>query len=95
VVQKKIRIQEINLQTDNIIVNPLSVILGQIKLNTPVNANIRIVLTEADINYALTSDMISGLVKKFRLNVDGEIVSFEPSGMQILLTGDGKLEFQG
>ncbi|WP_228371774.1 DUF2993 domain-containing protein [Trichormus azollae] len=95
VVQKKIRIQEINLQTDNIIVDPLSVILGQIKLNTPVNANIRIVLTEADINYALTSDMISGLVKKFRLNVDGEIVSFEPSEMQILLTGDGKLEFQG
>ena len=94
-VQKKIRIQEINLQTDNIIVDPLSVILGQIKLNTPVNANIRIVLTEADINYALTSDMISGLVKKSRLNVDGEIVSFEPSEMQILLTGDGKLEFQG
>jgi hypothetical protein len=39
--------------------------------------------------------MISGLVKKFRLNVDGEIVSFEPQEMQILLTDDGKLEFQG
>ncbi len=75
---EKIRIQEINLQTDNIIVYPLSIILGQIKLNTPVNGNIRIVLTEADINYALTSDMISHLVKKFSLNVDGEIVSFKP-----------------
>jgi hypothetical protein len=89
------RIQEINLQTDNIIVDPLSVILCQIKLNTPVNANIPIVLTEADINYALTSEMISNLVKKFSLNVDGEIVSFEPQEMQILLKSDGKLEFQG
>jgi hypothetical protein len=89
------RIQEINLQTDNIIVDPLSVILCQIKLNTPVNANIPIVLTEADINYALTSEMISRFVKKFSLNVDGEIVSFEPQEMQILLKGDGKLEFQG
>jgi hypothetical protein len=89
------RIQEINLQTNNIIVDPLSVILCQIKLNTAVNANIPIVLTEADINYALTSEMISNLVKKFSLNVDGEIVSFEPQEMQILLKSDGKLEFQG
>ncbi|MBK1990626.1 DUF2993 domain-containing protein [Sphaerospermopsis aphanizomenoides BCCUSP55] len=95
VVQKKIRVQEINLQTDNIAVDPLSVILGQIKLNAPVNANIRLVLTEADINYALTSEIIAGLVRKFNLNVDGEMVSFEPQEMQIFLPGDGKLEFKG
>ncbi|WP_413171980.1 DUF2993 domain-containing protein [Anabaena azotica] len=95
VVQQKIRVQEINLQTDNIVVDPLSVILGQIKLNAPVNANIRIVLTEADINYALTSEIVNRLVKKFKLNVDGEIVNFEPQEMHIFLPGDGKLEFQG
>ncbi|WP_016950085.1 DUF2993 domain-containing protein [Anabaena sp. PCC 7108] len=95
VVQDKIRVQDLKLQTDSISINPLSVILGQLKLNEPVNANIRIVLTEADINDALTSEVIYSWVRKFHLNVDGEIVSLEPEEMQVFLPDDGKLEFKG
>ncbi|MBD2567551.1 DUF2993 domain-containing protein [Anabaena lutea] len=95
VVQDKIRVQDIKLQTDSISINPLSVIFGQLELNEPVNADIRLVLTEADINNALTSEVIYRWVRQFQLNVDGEIVSFEPEEMQVFLPGDGKLEFKG
>jgi hypothetical protein len=95
VIQENLRVQEIELQTDSVAINPLSAIFGEIKLNQPVNAIARIVLTEADINSALTSDMISGLLQNLELNVDGEIVSFEPRHTQILLPGDGKIEIKG
>ncbi|MDB9373071.1 DUF2993 domain-containing protein [Nodularia sphaerocarpa] len=93
VIQKNIRVQEIQLQTDNIAINPLSAIFGQIELNQPVNAVARIVLTKTDINLALTSELIRSLVKNFPLNVEGEIISFEPQQIDIFLPGDDKIGF--
>lgn len=93
--EHNLRVQEIKLQTDNIAINPLNALFGQIKLNEPVNAIAHIVLTEADINRALTSKFIFSLVKSLELNVDGEIVSFEPQQTQVILAGDGKIEISG
>lgn len=95
VIQENLRVQEIEVQTDSVAINPLSAIFGEIKLNQPVNAIARIVLTEADINSALTSEMIRGLLQNLELNVDDEIVSFDPQHTQILLPGDGKIEIKG
>ncbi|MBD2293531.1 DUF2993 domain-containing protein [Anabaena sphaerica FACHB-251] len=95
VIKEKIRIQEIKVQTDSIAVNPLSAILGQIQLDEPVNAIARVVMEEADINSALSSDMIRSLVHKFKLNVDGKSVRFEPQEMQVYLPAEDILEFKG
>ncbi|MCX7596717.1 MAG: DUF2993 domain-containing protein [Fischerella sp.] len=92
---KDIRVQEINLQTDHIAINPLSAIFGQIELNQPVNTTARLVLTEADINRALTSNFILSKIQRFDLNVDGEIISLLPQKIQIYLPGNGKLQFDG
>ncbi|KZL50660.1 hypothetical protein A2T98_06315 [Nodularia spumigena CENA596] len=93
VIKPDIRVQEIKLQTDNVSINPLSAIFGQIELNEPVNAVARIVLTKTDINLALTSELIRSLVENFPLNVDGEIIKFEPQHTDIFLPGDGKIGF--
>lgn len=93
--EHNLRVQEIKLQTNSIAINPLSALFGQIKLNEPVNAVARIVLTEADINHALTSELSFSLVKSLELNVDGEIVSFEPQQTQVILAGEGKIEVRG
>lgn len=91
VIQKNIRVQEIQLQTDNITINPFRAILGQIELNQPVKTVARIVLTKTDINLACTSDLIRSLVEKITLNVDGEIICFAPQNITIFLPGDGKI----
>ena len=93
VIKPDIRVQEIQLQTDNIAINPLSAIFGQIELNEPVNAVARIVLTKTDINLALTSELIRSLVENFPLNVDGEIATFKPQHTDIFLPGNGKIGF--
>ena len=72
-----IRVQEITLQTDNIAINPLSALFGQIELSQPVNATVRIVLTEEDINRALSSDAILSQMPTYELNVDGENCQLE------------------
>ncbi|MDF5713913.1 MAG: DUF2993 domain-containing protein [Rhizonema sp. NSF051] len=90
-----IRVQEITLQTDNIAVNPLSALFGQIELSQPVNATVRIVLTEEDINRALSSDSILSQMPTYELNVDGEIVSLKPQEIQIQLPSDRQMGFTG
>ncbi|MDZ7962411.1 MAG: DUF2993 domain-containing protein [Aulosira sp. DedQUE10] len=95
VFQKDIRVQEIKVKTDSVAVNPLSAIFGQIELNEPVNAIARIVMTVADINHALSSDLIRSQSQKWDLNVDGEIVNFNLQKIQVSLPGSGKIEFRG
>ncbi|QLE40666.1 DUF2993 domain-containing protein [Nostoc sp. C052] len=95
VIQQDIRVQEIKLQTDSIAINPFSALFGQIELNEPVNAIARIILTELDINTALYSDFVRNQMQNFELNVDGEIISFEPEEIQVFLPGDDKIEFRG
>lgn len=90
-----IRVQEITLQTDNIAVNPLSALFGQIELNQPVNATVRIVLKEEDINRALSSDSILSQIPTYELNVDGEIVSLKLQEIQIQLLSDRQMGFTG
>jgi len=89
VIQKDIRVQELQLQTDKVHINPLSALFGEIKLNSAVNAAARIVLKEADINRALSSEYVRSKMPKFDLNVDGKIVCFEPQQIEMFLPGDG------
>jgi hypothetical protein len=95
VIQEDIRIQEIKLQTDAIAINPLSALFGQIKLDRAVNAIAQIILTEADINRALSSEFIRSQMQNLQLDIDGEIVSFEPQEIQVFLPEAGKMEFRG
>ncbi|MFN6568758.1 DUF2993 domain-containing protein [Dendronalium sp. ChiSLP03b] len=95
VIREDIRVQEIKLQTDSIAINPLSALLGQIKLDEPVKALARIILTETDINRTLSSDFTRSLGINFDVNVDGEIVNFESQKIQVFLPGDDQIEFRG
>ena len=92
---KGIRVQDLKLQTDSIAINPFSALFGQIKLNQPVNATVRLVLKEADINRALASDIVHDQMPKFDLNVDGEIVSLKPQEIQIHLPEENQMKFTG
>lgn len=93
VMQKDIRVQEMELHTDSIAINPLSALFGQIELNQPVDATARLVLTEPDINRALDSDYIRSKIPNLELNVLGQTAIIEPLQMELHLPGDGKMIF--
>ncbi|MEP0778273.1 DUF2993 domain-containing protein [Microcoleus sp. ZQ-A2] len=61
VMQKDIRVQEMEVQTDRIAIDLLRTIFGQVELEKPLDATARVVLTEQDLNRALDSDYIRQL----------------------------------
>lgn len=93
VMQKDIRVQEMELHTDKIDINPLSVLFGHVELNQPIDANGRIVLTEPDINRALNSNYVLGKAQDFNLDVDGQTVTVAMQQMELKLPGGDKMVF--
>lgn len=94
VLQKDIRVQQMELSTDKIDINPFSALLGQVEFNQPVQANARLVMIEEDLNRALNSEYVLNQAK-FDLDVDGEKVSLGMQQMQLTLPGSNKMVFDG
>ncbi|MBE9215637.1 DUF2993 domain-containing protein [Plectonema cf. radiosum LEGE 06105] len=91
-----IRLSEIQLQTDDIDINPLKVLFGEVELNHPVNAETRIVIKEADINQALKLDLVRNLLQRFlTFEAETSTVSMYPQNLQLRLPGNSKIEIEG
>lgn len=95
VMQKDIRVQEMEVHTDRIAIDLLRTIFGHVELETPLDATARVVLTEQDLNHALNSDYIRSQFPSLELNVQGQIITLEPQQLNIHLSGDGKIGFSG
>lgn len=95
VMQKDIRVQEMEMQADGIAINPLSAVFGDLKLSQPAGAIVRLVMAEQDINRALNSNYVRSKLEPILLNVEGKIVSLELQQMEIYLPGEGKIECSG
>lgn len=96
IVKDEIQIQEVEIQTDQISVDPLSMLLGKIRLSEPIDTHLRLVLSESDLNQNMNSDYVKGFLKPIELNVDGEIISLElqpPFGIRLL--NNNKMRFTG
>jgi len=91
-----IRLSEIQLQTDDIDINPLKILFGEVELNQPINADTRIVLKEADINQALKLDLVRNLLHEFlTFHTEKSIVSIYPKNIQFRLPGNNKIIIEG
>lgn len=95
VMQKDIRVHELELHADSIAIDLLSALLGEIELNEPVEATARIVLKEYDINRALKSDSIRRKFPTLELNVEGQVITIEPQHLEVHLPGGNKIGFRG
>lgn len=93
VMQKDIRVQEMELHTDSVGINPLSALFGQIELNHAVDATARIILTEEDINRALNTDYVRSKIPELKLKVEGQTAIIKPQHMEIHLPSEGKMIF--
>ncbi len=93
---KDIRLSEIQIKTDDIDINPLKVLLGEVELDHPINVDTRIVIEEADINQALKLDLVRNILYKFlTFHTDELIVSMYPENLQLHLPGNNKIEIEG
>jgi len=91
-----IRLSEFEIKTDDIDVNPLKVLFGEVELNQPINAETKIVLREADINQAFKLDIVRNLLHEFlTFHTEKSIISIYPKNIQFRLPGNNKITVEG
>ncbi|MFN6563762.1 MAG: DUF2993 domain-containing protein [Nostoc sp. ChiSLP01] len=91
VMQKDLRMEELEMQMTNVAINPLSVAFGKIELTKPTEANTRVVLTEADINRAFNSEYVRSQLQNQKIDINGQQRTIEPQNVDFRLPGDGKV----
>ncbi|MBE9170145.1 DUF2993 domain-containing protein [Pleurocapsales cyanobacterium LEGE 06147] len=70
-INEDIRVEGLKFDTDSVAINLLNLFAGQIDLTQPINAQTQIVLTEEDLNRALSSDYFRSRMKNLKLQAPG------------------------
>ncbi|MBE9036879.1 LmeA family phospholipid-binding protein [aff. Roholtiella sp. LEGE 12411] len=91
VIQKDLRMEEMEMQMDSVAINPLSVAFGKIELTKPTEASTRVVLIENDINRAFNSDYVRSQLQSQKINVNGKPVAIQLQHVDFRLPGEGKI----
>lgn len=93
-----IRIAALEVETDAIVVDPGTLQQGQLTLEQPLNAGVRLVLTQADINQALQSPQVNERLRDLSLNLLGspaqQLERYDLVDPQIELLDNNRLRFQ-
>lgn len=71
VINQDLRVESLKFDTDSIAINLFNLLAGQIDLTQPINAQTQIVLTEGDLNRALSSDYFIDRLKNLKIQAPG------------------------
>lgn len=91
VMQQDLRMEELQMQLNDVSVNPLTAIFGKIELTQPTLGTARVVLTEADLNRAFSSEYISSKLSGLKVHADGQPVTIDAKTVECRLLESGKI----
>ena len=91
VMQKDLRVEEMEMHVSSVAINPLSVAFGKVELTKPTQGSARVVLTEADINRAFNSEYVRNQLQATKINVNGQPMTIDPQQVDFNLPGEGKV----
>jgi LmeA-like phospholipid-binding len=92
VLKPDLRATAVNIQTSAIGVNPIKAALGQIELTEDTQAQAQILLSENDLNQALSSDYLRSKLRPFTVQVQSQPVKVAIERMQLHLFEVGKVK---
>ena len=91
VMEKDLRMEELDMQMNSVAINPLSAAFGKIELTKPAHGSARVVLTEADINRAFNSEYVRNQLQNQQVHVNGQPMTIKPQKVDFRLPGKGKV----
>jgi hypothetical protein len=91
VMQKDLRMEEMEMQMSGVAINPLSAAFGKIELTKPTEASVRVVLTETDINRAFNSEYVHIQLQNKQVQVNGQPMTIDAQKVDFRLPGEGKV----
>lgn len=91
VMQKDLRVEELQMQTGSVAINPLSAAFGKIELTKPTKGSTRVVLIEEDINRAFNSEYVRSQLQSQKIHVNGQLMTIVPQQVDFRLPGNSKV----
>jgi hypothetical protein len=96
VLNQDVRIEQMQVETEQVEINPINAIFNKVELNNPVNARIRMVLREEDINPILNSDYLDSQFPSLALQIgDRPLVIDLQRPLKLHLPDNRRMIFQG
>ncbi|BAT54963.1 hypothetical protein NOS3756_39380 [Nostoc sp. NIES-3756] len=87
VMQKDLRVDSMQMQVNNVAINPLSAAFGKIELTKPTVGTARVVLTESDINRAFNSEFVISKIQSQKIHINGQLKTVKPQHIDFRLPG--------
>lgn len=94
IMKKALRADTLIIKTNDIKINPLKAVAGDIELEHPVNADTGVVLTEEDISKAFNSDYIQSKLSALTITVDGQTTHIKPQQIRFEVPEHDKIRIQ-
>lgn len=94
VMEKELRAEKLDIETDDIKIDPLKAAFGDIEMERPTNASARIVLTDDDIQRAFNSEYIKDKLKDQKVEINGETVQATAERVKFAMPGEGKISLE-
>jgi hypothetical protein len=91
VVKQDLRMERIEIATDRVAIDPLSAVFGNIELTHPTDVDAQMLLTEADLNGALSSDYVRSKLLGLPMELEGKPVTIDIRQATLNLPGENKL----
>ncbi|KAF3883721.1 MULTISPECIES: LmeA family phospholipid-binding protein [Nostocales] len=91
VMQKDLRMQEMEMHTGSVAINPLSAAFGKIELTKPAKGTARVVLTQEDINRAFNSDYVRSQLQEQKIHINGQSRTIVTQQVDFRLPGNNKV----
>ena len=91
VMQKDLRVEELQMQIGNVAINPLSAAFGKIELTKPTKGSTRVVLIEEDIKRAFNSEYVRSQLQSQKIHVNGQLMTIVPQQVDFRLPGNSKV----
>jgi hypothetical protein len=91
VMKKDLRAEEVQVQTTDIAINPLSAAFGKIELTRPTEAEAQVVLNEQDLERAFNSEFIHNKLQNLEVNIEGKPTKIDTGKIEFRLPGENKV----
>ena len=92
VMQKELRAEKMQIETNSISIDPIKAALGDIKMEQPTDARMMVVLKEEDIQRAFNSDYVKDKLKNIELDYGGETATAQIQEVNFSLPEMGKVK---
>ncbi len=92
VMKQDLRVEALGVSIDSVSIDPIKAIVGEIELTEPANAQVQVLLTEADINRALSSAYLRDKMQNLTIQAQGNPVSFDIQEARLRLPRTGEMD---